>query len=238
MKPVIGVPIKTSSYRPRYKRRWRRRRYTRGPTTRRPRYRSRWNQNLSTRAMWFKKCGDLGLTGDGIVNDIITANDSFPIPSFVNECRSWEQYKVLRVVVKYYPAYVGSESVTQSLGGYRRGNVVTWIEQPPFNAPNPNAGSISVLMGYPSAKLHQPRSTIKRWMNRPSGGRYLPWSFITHPTALGLPTIAPDTWDTQLRLFGDGFSAATAGPQRPYFFYEALFKVVFRSRYRGGPPDP
>lgn len=204
-------------------------------TTRFPRRRNRYNQNLSTSSMWFKTCGDITANPANDTCYLRTnPNAVFPIPSFVNVCRGYEQYKVVRVVVKFYPAFVGSETTTAAPNGYRRGNVVTYIDQPPLNG-QPSPGTIATLMGWPSAKLHQTRATIKRWMNRPSGGRYLDWAFITHPTALGLPVVAPDTWDSEIVLFGDDFSTSPQS-SKPYFFVEAMFKVVFRSRYRGGAP--
>ena len=210
-------------------------RYNRYNRNRWPLRRNRWNQNLGTSAMWFKKSGDItAASPQGVLFDLFSPNDVFPIPSFVNVCRNWEQYKVVRVIVKFYPAFVGSETSTIAAAGFRRGNVITWIDQPPLGQ-QPASGDITILMGFPSAKLHQSRATIKRWMNRPSGGRYANWAFITHPTALGVPTIVPDDWDSQIRMFGDNFST-NATTNKPYYFYEALFKVVFRSRYRGGPP--
>lgn len=210
--------------------------YGRRPTRSRfPRRKNRWNQNLSTTSMWFKKAGDITAASPaGTFFLRITPNDTYPIPSFVNVCRNWEQYKVLKVIAKFYPAFVGSESSTVAVTGYRRGNVCTWIDQPPLGQ-QPGAGDITTLMGFPSCKLHQSRATIKRWMNRPPGGRTMDWNYITHPTALGVPSVTPDVWNSEIRIFGDNFSTSVTS-QKPYFFIEYLFKVVFRSRYRAGPP--
>lgn len=205
---------------------------------RRPMNRFRRNQNLSRNTMWFKKVGDLTAASPaGVINGRYTTNDSFPIPTFVNVCRNWEQYKVLKVITKFYPAYIGSESVTSAAAGYRRGNVVTWIDQPPLDSQNPATGQITILMGFPSCKLHQPSRVFKRWMNRPRGAVTNEWSQIHHPTALGVPTIDPDNWKSEIRLFGDGFSVNPT-TQKPYFFVEMWFKVTFRSKYRGGPAMP
>lgn len=208
-----------------------RRRYYR---RRRPARRT-FNQNQGTSVQWFKSVGDITSTPQGTTWLPTSANDVFPIPSFVTACRAWEQYKVLKVVVKFYAAYVGSESNTPG-AGFRRGNTCTYIDQPPLQA-QPSAGQISTVLGFPSAKLHQSRSTIKRWMSRPSGGRYADWAYITHPTALGLPTINQDTWTSRICMFGDDFQPPPVGPgSRPYWFVETWFKVVFRSKYRSGAP--
>lgn len=202
-----------------------------------------WRQNTGTNIQYFKRAGDIsalpGAAGVGEIYFFSNANAVFPIPAFVNACRNWEQYKVLSVSVKYYAAFVGSESVTvpalPTATRFARGNVITWIEQPPLQ-PQPTAGKISILMGFPSAKLHQTRATIKRWMVRPSGGRYMDWAYINHPTALGVPNIDPDTWDSQIRIFGDNFGVQPPATRRPYFFFEETYKVIFRSKYRGGDP--
>lgn len=192
-------------------------------------------QNLGKDVYWFKKCGDIAAASpNGVLFDLMTPNDVYPIPRFVNVARGYEQYKVLKVIVKYYAAYVGSETSTAAAAGFRRGNTITWVDQPPLGQ-QPQSGDISLIMGFPSSRLHQSRSTIKRWMTRPSGGRYADWAFISHPTALGVPNIIPDAWDSQIRIFGDNYSTNPT-TQKPYFFWEAMFKVVFRSVYRGGPP--
>ena len=206
-----------------------------GKTRRRRRApRKTWHQNQGTSVQWFKDVGDISSSPNGTTWLPTSANDVFPIPSFVNACRSWEQYKVLKVIVKYYAAYVGSESNTPG-AGFRRGNTCTYIDQPPLQA-QPSAGQISTVLGFPSAKLHQSRSTIKRWMSRPSGGRYADWAYITHPTAIGLPTINPDTWTSRICMFGDDFQPNPGPGGRPYWFTETWYKVIFRSKYRGGAP--
>lgn len=191
------------------------------------------NQNQSTNVEWFKEVGDITASPNGTCYLTTSPNDIFPTPSFINSCRSWEQYKVLKVIVKYYSAYVGSEA--NAGAGFRRGNTVTYIDQPPLQG-QPQPGQVSTVMGFPSAKLHQSRATIKRWMNRPSGGRTADWSYITHPTAIGLPQIAPDPWISRIVMFGDDFTPTGAVGGRPYWFTETLYKVIFRSKWRGGPP--
>lgn len=191
------------------------------------------NQNTGTHVEWFKNAGDVSASPNGSIWLPTSANDIFPTPSFINECRGWEQYKVLKVIVKFYAAFVGSEGDNGT--GMHRGNTITFIDQPPLQQ-QPQPGQISVVMGFPSAKLHQTRSTIKRWMTRPSGGRFADWAYITHPTAIGLPQVSPDAWTSRICIFGDDFSPSTQAGGRPYYFTETLYKVVFRSKYRGGPP--
>ena len=235
--PFIIKKPKYVTYKKKYNYRFRRKFK---PKLYRPiRTKNTWHQNTGTSVQWFKSAGDIAAQTGGEIYFFVNPNSIFPIPSFVNAARNWEQYKVLAVIVKYYPAYVGNESTTipapPAQSRFSRGNVITWIEQPPLQ-PQPSAGSISTLMGFPSAKLHQTRATIKRWMYRPSGGRYADWAYITHPTALGVPNITLDQWDSQIRIFGDNFGTQPPAALRPYFFVETTFKVVFRAKYRGGNP--
>lgn len=196
---------------------------------------ARIGQNLGKDIFWYKKASDLqAASPSGTMFLVITPGDVYPIPAFVNTCRAYEQYKVLKVIAKFYPAFVGSETSTSAVAGYRRGNVITWVDQPPLGL-QPQSGEISKLMGFPSSRLHQSRATIKRWMTRPSGGRFADWAYIRHPTALGVPDVAPDDWNSQIRIFGDNFSVNPT-TQKPYFFVEYMFQVVFRSKYRGGTP--
>lgn len=214
-------------------------------------------QNMTKNAYWFKSCGDIQSYGAtppaGNANIFLrtTPNDIFPIPSFINECRNWSAYKIVKVICKYIPAYVGSETTQLQAGQqnrFQRGNCVTYIVQGAqvVNVPSqPVQGYLSQLMGYPSAKLHQPRATIKRWMNRPSGGRYFDWTFINHPQPTAgvpspTPNIANDAWDSEIRIFGDGYGLGSGplGQNKPYYFVEKYFKVVFRSRWRGGTIQP
>lgn len=193
------------------------------------------SQNLSKNIFWFKKAGDIKASPTGEIYLQITPGEVFQCPAFVNMCRNYEQYKVLRVIAKYYIAYGGSESTTQLATGYKRGNVVTWIDQPPLQT-QPLAGGITTIMGFPSAKLHQSNRTIKRWMSRPSGGHVSDWNYITHPTALGLPVIENDDWTSVIKIFGDNFGVpGGTGINKPYFFVEYTYKVIFRSKWRGGP---
>lgn len=220
-------------------RHYRRRRFRRRPTTRAvgaplgkaPTWRrpQRVAQNLTRNVFWFKETGPIEVLQNGTITKRVTPQQVSSLSAFQNYARSYEQFKVLKVVVKYIPASVGSESVNPQL--YHRGNVVTWIDQPPLAAAAPS--SINEIMSMPSSRLHQPRSSMKRWINRPRGGRYLDWTHIDHDNA-GDPAVELETWDSTVNLYGDNFGIGPFPGQAttpPYYFVEIWWKVLFRVRY-------
>ena len=202
-------------------------------------------QNLTKSVYWFSRCTDISSQPDGTIFSRISPNSVFPTPSFVNQCLNWSAYKIVQVKIKMIPSYIGSESSSISTGNrYWRGNCCSYIvqgSQVTDTPQQPVAGYISNLMGAPSAKLHQPRATIIRYMNRPSGGRYANWAEIRHPQGLGTQ-VEPDAWNSEIRVFGDNFGYTTPPPNtnrnKPYYFVQYWYKVVFRARWRGGVIQP
>jgi len=187
-------------------------------------------QNLSKNVFWFKTTGAISVdSSTGFLNKSWAPHQVTLVSGFLNYTRSYEAYKVLTMIVKIFPASVGSESVHPSL--FQRGNVCTWVDQPPLLPGTPE--SINEVLGLPSAKLTQPRSNIKRWVNRTRGAKPNQWGLIDHDQQ-GDPAITTETWLTSIKLFGDNFGKGpidTGVPAPPYYFYEQYFKVLFRSRY-------
>lgn len=227
------MPFRTArGYRPR--RRFRRRnRRVGAPLRRAPNWgrMMRVSQSLTRNVFWFKETGPIQLTNPGTNNDngeiysTYQPSDVTSNADFLNFARAFEQYKVLKVIVKLYPASIGSESVNPNV--FRRGNIVSYIDQPPLGG---QPDSINDAMGLPSAKLFQPRRFHKRFMNRPRGGNTFSWILINH-TSTGAPAPLFDSWNTEIKIYGDNFGTGPAGTDQPYYFYEVLYKVIFRSRY-------
>lgn len=189
------------------------------------------NQNLTRNVFWFKETGPLQVqtTGanQGEIFQRYAPSQVATVQAFVRFAYSYEQYKVLKMVVKWIPASVGSEAVNPEI--FHRGNICTWIDQPPIEVNPPNG--INDVMSRPSCKLHQPRRTMIRWMNRPRGGRFLDWGRIEH-TQGGAPGIPQDSWDSQIKIYGDNFGFGNAQIDvTPYYYVEIWYKVIFRSRY-------
>ena len=197
--------------------------------------RTRWTRNrrvaqgLTRNVFWFKRTGPVEVLPNGTIAQRFSANQATLTNGFQNFARSYEQYKVLKMVLKLFPASVGSEGVNPAL--FHRGNSVTYVDQPPIAAAPP--GSINEVMSLPSARLFQPRSFHKRFINRPRGGLTNRWPLIDHDAA-GNPVTQSESWESEIRVYGDNFAPGPlpGGVQMPpYFFTEQYFKVVFRSRY-------
>lgn len=128
------------------------------------------------------------------------------------------------MIVRIFPAAVGSE--TASPAGYHRGNMITWVDQPPLTIGAPS--SFTQVMSLPSARIAQPRGFVKRWISRPRGGRTADWTPIDHNQITGDPTFTPDQFTTQIRVYGLNFAT---GVPAPYFYTQTVFKVIFRLRF-------
>lgn len=217
-----------------YRRRYRR--TTGAPLGHAPRWRrgQRVGQNLTRNVFWFKLTGEIrplappnsGRIFQRFLPNQVTLNNQFDRYAYL-----YEQFKVLQMNVKFFPANVGAEQISTVaiLPNYQRGNVITYVEQAPIAiAPPPPGASLNAVMSLPSARIHQPRSLIKRWINRPRGGRYLDWTYIDHVVGTGAPAFQPEAWDSQIRIIGNNWIAETT---QPVFFYEQYFKVIFRARY-------
>lgn len=206
---------------------------TGAPLGRAPRWgrRQRVNQNLTRNVFWFKVTGAIEVNAaNGIVFQRFAPTGVVLSSAFMNFARSYEQYKTLKMIVKLFPASVGSEGINPQ--HFHRGNVCTYVDQPPIAAAAPAA--INEVMDLPSCRIQQPRRFSTRYINRPKGGKTNVWPQIDHDVATGAPLVNDDTWISQINLFGDNFAP---GPlpggeaMPPYYFFETLYKVVFRSRY-------
>lgn len=217
----------------RFRRRFAARRRVGAPLGRAPKWkrRMRVGQNLTCNVFWFKITGQINTLGGpntGIVFQRFLPNQITLNSQFDRYGWLYEQFKVLQMNVKFFPANVGAEQVSTiaALPNYIRGNILTYTEQAPIAAnPPTNIGSV---MSLPSARIHQPRSLIKRWINRPRGGRYLDWTLIDHVAATGAPAFQTEAFDSQIRIYGNNWINDTTVP---VYFYEQYFKVIFRSRY-------
>lgn len=222
--------------------RFRRRRYANNyyrstrvgaPLGRAPRWRRRQRvgQNLTRNVFWFKLTGEIRPLGGALAGEIfqrflpnqVTLSNQFDRFAYL-----YEQFKVLKMVVKFFPANVGAENISTVaiLPNFQRGNVLTYVEQPPIAVAPP--GTLQSVMSLPSARIHQPRRMVKRYIDRPRGGRTNVWTLIDHVVGTGAPAFQPEAWTSQIRIFGNNWIADTT---QPVYFYEQYFKVVFRSRY-------
>ncbi len=212
-----------------------------GPSMRRPRWtrRKRVAQNLTREVRWFKSVGSLNTeTPAGWIRFTMSPNaggftNIEQAIQFTKFGSIWEEYKVLKMIARFTPAHVGTESIvddgavpgTNWAPRYYRGNLVTWVDP---QGDSSGITNIISVMGKPSARLHQPRHFIKRWLDRPRSG------FPTWGTLNPNGTVNnPDGWNGMIRAFGESFTPPqVTNPNLQVFYYvEILYKVMFRSRH-------
>lgn len=232
-------------FRPRFRRRpFRRHRGGNpyGAPVRRP----RWNrakrvaQNLTREVRWFKQTESIvvennpqGWVRDRVGNTYDQINNLIQFQKFG---RIWEQYKVLKIIVKYYPVNNGGESLSVGQGintfvpRFFKGTCVTWCDQtPPVDSPITNIVS---AMGKPSARLNSGNRFIKRWIDRPRSG-FPTWGTLETNGVILEPS--QDSWTGAIILFGSGFTPPNVQVQPPmdrptYYYRECIYKIMFRSR--------
>ena len=180
-------------------------------------------QNMSRDVRWFKDVNSIASDGTGecrfdkATRDVINAGD------FTNYAINYEEFKILQVTVKFYPAKVGSESAQLPPGQplFLRGDTVSWIDQ---RTPDPNPVAIFDVINKSSARLFQPRHFHKRWINRPRN--YPTWGLLNVDGTVN----TPDSWPAAIRLFGIGFSPGNLPGDQTFFYAQTYFKVIFRNR--------
>lgn len=214
-----------------------RKRWTRKPKTRRRKYgapltTTRWPrgkriaQNLTRDVKWFKESQPILSDPQGEIRFALQTTTPQNAGDFNNYGIFYEEYKILSVMVKFYPAKVGSESVQNQAGGvgqplYLRGDTCSWIDQRDDDAA---PSTIFDIINKSSARIFQPRRFHKRWMNRPKG--YPKWGTL----AVDGQIAQVDPWVASIRMFGVGFTPSTAPGSQQFFYCQCYYKVLYRNR--------
>lgn len=198
------------------------------------------HQNLTRDVRWFKTATTIGGNNVGDFNVEYTPVNVWQCLDFNNWGRCWEEFKVLKVIVNFLPASVGSESLITTdpvvppppvtiTPSYKRGNVIVYYDQGEQDSPS---SSFLQLITKPSAKLVNPRRMTKRWMDRPSGSPA--WGTFD-PADGSIQT--PDSWsDSRIIIQGQGFTPTVPpAPRIVWYFVTVAYKVIFRGRQKVVP---
>lgn len=194
---------------------------------------------VSTKTFYFKQVGTINNAAAGSViqkawqvqEDIL----SNPPGGFVNLRTLYDQYKVLAMCIKIFPANVGIEPtggiVSQGGAGvtnlpFNRGNTVVWSDQ----RPSPTQQfpiAIQDIMSDASAKLIGSRRYYTRTIYRSTGNPE--WG-----STQNLPAEA-DPWNGSIYLlnnFANTYNPSSIPPGRPQpmWFYTVQYKITFRGR--------
>lgn len=177
-------------------------------------------QGRTTRVIWFKSFLDITANPSGLIQFRMGGAQVTTAADWTREAQNWDEYKILKMIVKFIPSNVGAESQQQQAppGAPRfdRGDFVTWIDT---DSIAPLITGIDKVINQPSARLRDPRKTTVRWTTRPSG--YPTWGGTT---TAGTPGPLDD-WSGSLNAFGIGFTGT-----RQFFYAQRMWKVIFRTR--------
>lgn len=195
---------------------------------------------VSSRTYWFKTNGQFVLNAASYQFDPIdTQRISTVQPKGWNQCLAlYDQYKVLGMVLKMFPANVGTEptgadqfQTAPGPGGLpvliNRGNHVMYIDQRRDSPGVANPTSIGQIINRGSARMINPRRPWTTSLWRPKGKPL--WGSCKDILA------SPDAWNGQICHFCEGGSVipnTPAGAPQTFtvFYYTLTWKVVFRGR--------
>lgn len=194
----------------------------------------RFNQ-VSTKTFYFKTNGIIQPSTAGSYQQNWNTRDLaptvFPPANFDALARLYEEYKVLAMNVRIFPANVGTESnwtqtapapgvpsVPRTLD---RGDCVIWNDQaPPFK----NPASVGDIINFASCKMINARRPFARKIFRAKG----------HPEwgRLAATGFVPDSWDGQISLAGFLATTAPSPPALPptLWYFTRSYKILVRGR--------
>lgn len=195
-------------------------------------------QNLTRDCRWFKET-------TFIVSDV---NGRFTYrysPLNVNQCldfinwgKCWEEFKVLKMIVSWMPAGLGSESLQEAnnpqpyagnIATFKRGEVIVYFDQGDLDPPT---NDFLRLITKPSARLLNPNRFAKRWATRPKGAPA--WGQFDSTNG---SISTSDSWnDTVISVQGQNFTSSLQPGNQLWYYVTISYKVLFRGRQRAIPP--
>jgi len=178
--------------------------------------------NLSTKVFYFKESGEIttGTTGTFFVNwnvqNIVTAAPAQVADVF----KLYDEFKVLAMSVKLFPANVGIESDTAILGsnGLLRGDQIVWSDQK-GNVTVTAPANIQAIINQGSARLINPRNPYARTLYRAKGNTE--WGKCENPA------VVPDSWDGSVSIYGQ---ETTNVALRKLWYWSRTYKIIVRGR--------
>lgn len=198
--------------------------------------RFRASQNSTYKTFWFSQSGTVRANvSSGIISNRFNSLSLLNIDTFISACYLYEQWRCIKIILTLYPTgNMGDGRVNR----YHRGNIVSYIDPPPYDVVNPT--SVQSLMNNSSTRMHYSNSRIKRYIYRPKD-IYNKWALITRDNSTQPPVPTPnvDDWGTRICVFGEAFNAPTEQvPPVPvpvaidnaYYYSSIKFLVQFKAR--------
>ena len=185
------------------------------------------HNQVSTKVFYFKDNGkvvaDLG--GHAIVG--WSAQDILNVAQWTSITGLYDQYKVIGMTVKIFPANVGTEGHETLFGQdftLNRGDAIVWSDQRPGDTTQ-IPQFIEDSINNASCKMINPRRPYKRSIFRAKG--FSEWGGLE-------ATTQPDSWKGNVYLVQNNTTPAVVGPPSSYepllWYWTRLFKVVVRGR--------
>lgn len=184
----------------------------------------RFNQ-VSTKVFWFKKNGLLQPDLAGNLYSFWTTHefDASPPAGWPLLRQLYDQYKVLAVKVKFFPANVGIEpdSALFASNALLRGNTAVWSDQR-YDPLAPAPTSIGQVINNASARLINSRRPYSRTIYRATG--YPDWAQTNGPTTV-------DSWNGSVEmLITQATPAPATGSPPTLWFFTVQYKIIVRGR--------
>ena len=184
----------------------------------------RMNQ-VGTKVFWFKRNGIIQTNIGGSnysfwrtreINDPGTTPVGWPAVKTL-----YDQYKVLAIKVRFFPANVGVEPDSVLIGGSNallRGDTAVWTDQ----RYQPNVPTlISEIINNASTRMINSRRAYARSLFRPRG----------NPEWGDTQSTTPDSWDGAIELLINNATPQPVGGTGPVLWYFTIqYKVLVRGR--------
>jgi len=180
---------------------------------------------VSTKTFWFKNNTEIAVGANGFKFTSFTTGLVNINPQFGLTANLFDQYKVLGLKIKLFPANVGIEpdAALFANNAFLRGNHIMWSDQrfdPGIQSPT----QISDVINTASANMFNPRRPYSRAIYRPKGK--VSWGSTRDISN------NPDPWRAAIFHIAADTTPVPAPPATPplLFFVTLQFKVVFRGR--------
>lgn len=225
-KMVVGVPVS------KYKRRYRRKTYLKKYRFNGAKMRA---QGRSVNVRWFKAVEPVPSNTNGEIFGVwrprdLTTGTNILTATFEKYASFWSMYRCTRIVVKLFPVGIGSESLQGAAGQdlFKRGDVVTWVNQDDSAQAPPPPGGINSVIGKESARLRQGRSRFKIWCNRPSK-QFPIWGDIDGTFNNPIFQFV-DPWNCSVVVYGDNFSPSTRPGEQVFYWAFIYYRCEFKGQ--------
>lgn len=185
----------------------------------------RMNQ-VSTKVFWFKQNGVISPDTTGRIYSFWTARGfNAASPTGWSALRTlYDQYKVLAIKVRFFPANVGIEPDTALFANSAllRGDTISWTDQR-FDTTAQAPTAISQVINNASARMTNSRRSYSRQIFRPTG--YPEWGQTSGP-----PTV--ESWNGAIETLTVGATPATPTVIPVLWYYTVQWKIIVRGRHQ------